>query len=124
MHLLALLRFIPGVSRLLGTLVGWLTRRKWGNFLMMYLALGIGRWIEKIVTFAGVMLVVHNFAAPALMPMISGPLLGLPDEWQQFMALTRIDEAISIIISAVVVRASASVTLQRNPNSPAWHRNA
>lgn len=120
MPIFGLLRAIPAIGRGVTAIITWLAQRKWGQWLMFYLAAGIGAWIQKIVTFAGVMFVSSEYAMPALLPYISGPLLGLPEAWQGFLGLTKVDQAISIILSAVVVRAASSIKIARNPNSPNW----
>lgn len=120
MPILALLRLLPGIGRMLTGLSGWLMRRKWGMWLMFYLGGAVWRWIEKLITFAGVLFVANEWAAPALMAYITGPLLSMPEHWQQLMGLTRVDQAISIIMSAVVVRAASSIRIQRNPQAPNW----
>ena len=118
--IMALLRFIPGMGRLLLRLTTWLTKSRWGLALSFFLVSSVWQIIERILFFIGLSWVATQYAAPQVLPLISGPLLGLPPEWVQLLALTRIDEAITIVVSAVVTRAISSIRLQRNPQAPGW----
>lgn len=120
MNIFGALRAIPAIGKQITGIIGWLAQRKWGQWLMFYLAAGVGMWIQKIVTFLGVSFVATEYAMPALLPYITGPLLGMPEQWQGFLGLTRVDQAISIVLSAVVVRAASTIKFTRNPNSPNW----
>lgn len=120
MPILALLRMLPLIGRMLVAITGWLARRKWGQWLMFYLVTGLGTWIEKLLTFAGLMLVSNEFVTPELLPFVTGPLLGMPDPFPQLLALTKIDQAITILISAVVTKAASSIRISRNPSAPNW----
>lgn len=118
--IMALLRFIPGMSGLLLRLTTWLTRSRWGFALSFFLVSSIWQIIERLLFFIGLSWVATEYAAPEILPMISGPLMGLPPEWTQLMALTKVDQAITILVSAVVTRAISSIRLQRNPQAPGW----
>lgn len=116
----ALLTYLPGAARLFSALSGWLMGRKWGTWLLFYLGGTIGMWLNKIVTFAGVAFVAQTYAAPAFLEKVTGPMLGLPPEWINLFALTKVDQAVSIIVSAVVVKLAMGIKVVKNPQSPNW----
>lgn len=118
--IMALLRFIPGIGGLLLRLTTWLTKSRWGLALSFFLVSSIWQVIQRILFFIGLSWVATNYASPQILPLITGPLTSLPPEWVQLLALTKVDQAITIIVSAVVTRAISSIRLQRNPNAPGW----
>lgn len=118
--IMALLRFIPGIGGLLLRLTTWLTKSRWGLALSFFLVSSIWQVIQRILFFIGLSWVATNYASPQILPLITGPLTSLPPEWLQLLALTKVDQAITIIVSAVVTRAISSIRLQRNPNAPGW----
>ena len=116
----ALLEFIPGIARLLLFLTTWLTRRKWGLWLTFFFASALWSFIEKLFVFAGVMFVSHTVGVSQLLPYVSGPLLGMPDPFPQLLALTKIDQAATIILSAIVAKLVGSIKIRRAPGAPGW----
>lgn len=118
--MVALLAWIPGVARLLLFLTTWLTQRKWGMWLVFFFGSALWAFVEKMFVFAGVMLVSHNLGASQLLPYISGPILGMPSPFPQLLALTKIDQAATIILSAVVAKLVGSIKIQRAPGAPGW----
>lgn len=113
-------RFFPSVLRSIRSLRSWLMRRKWGQWLIFYMAGAVGLMIEKIIFFLGVSFVAYTWATPALVEYVAGPMLGLPPQWQAFLAMTRIDDATTVILSALVYRVTTSFKVERNANSPFW----
>lgn len=118
--ILGILRLIPGMARLLTFIGGWLVRRRWGQWVIFYLVTAAGAWIAKLISFAGILFVSNEFLAPQLIPFVSGPLLGMPDPFPQLLALTKIDKAATILLSAVAAKSIASIRIARNPSSPNW----
>lgn len=116
----ALLTWIPGIARLLLALTTWLTRRKWGLWLSFFLSSAAWAFVEKLIGFAGVMFVSNTIGVPELLPYVSGPLLGMPSPFPELLALTKIDKAATIILSAVVVKLVSSIKIQRKPGAPGW----
>lgn len=112
--------WLPRIGGMVSAVSGWLMARKWGQWLLFYLGGAVGLWINKLVTFAGVALVANNFAVPPLMQYISGPLLSLPPEWINFLALVKVDQAVTIIVSALAAKSLSSIQVAKNPQSPNW----
>lgn len=115
-------RGVPGLVRLVGSVRVWLTRRKWGNWLMYYLGGSVGSFIKRAMEFLGISYVAYTWGAPALTQYVAGPLLGLPTDYQQLLSMTRLDDAITVMLSAVIYRVSLAVTVTRNPTW--WARSA
>ncbi len=116
----ALLAWIPGIARLLLALTTWLTTRKWGLWLVFFLSSAAWAFIEKLIAFAGIMFVSNSLGVSQLLPYVSGPLLGMPSPFPELLALTKIDKAATIILSAVVVKLVSSIKIQRKPGAPGW----
>lgn len=116
----ALLTWIPGISRLLLALTTWLTRRKWGLWLSFFLSSAAWAFVEKLIGFAGIMFVSNSLGVSELLPYVSGPLLGMPSPFPELLALTKIDKAATIILSAIVVKLVSSIKIQRKPGAPGW----
>lgn len=116
----ALLAWIPGIARLLLALTTWLTQRKWGLWLVFFLSSAAWAFIEKLIAFAGIMFVSNSIGVSQLLPYVSGPLLGMPSPFPELLALTKIDKAATIILSAIVVKLVSSIKIQRKPGSPGW----
>lgn len=116
----ALLTWIPGISRLLLALTTWLTRRKWGLWLSFFLSSAAWAFVEKLIGFAGIMFVSNTLGVSELLPYVSGPLLGMPSPFPELLALTKIDKAATIILSAIVVKLVSSIKIQRKPGAPGW----
>ena len=86
---------------------GWL----WQTF-MYYMFFYLGGVIGEVFKFLGIAFVATKFATPVLTDLVASRLLGLPPEWAQMMALSRVDDAITVILSAVVISSSRKVKLQ------------
>lgn len=118
--LLSLLRKVPGIGTAMMRLSTWLTQRKWGQWLMFYVVGSLGLYIQKIIAFLGVYLVSSEYATPALLPLVTGPMLGMPEPFPELLALTKIDKGITVILSAIVVQAASRIKIARNPQAPGW----
>jgi hypothetical protein len=118
-RLLALaMRLWPATLRGIGALRLWLTRRKWGNWLIFFMASSVGQMLERFIYFLGISFVAYTWAAPVLINYVAVPLLGLPSQWQAFLAMTRLDDAATVMLSAVVYRVGSAFKVQRNASSP------
>lgn len=111
---------VPFIARWLTVISGWLAERKWGQWLLFYLASALPWMIDKVISFFGVKFVSDNFLVPGLMPLITDQFLALPSDWKAYMGLARVDEALSILVSALVIRVAYSIRIQRTPNAPNW----
>lgn len=115
-----ILATIPGLLRSLTSLRTWLLGRKWGWWLVFYLSTWVGTLIQKCIYFLGISFVAFTFATPVIVDMVAGPMLGMPDHWQAFLSMTRIDDALTVMVSAIVYRMSTSFKVERNSSSPFW----
>lgn len=95
----------------------------------MFMSTRIGMWIAaafvgqagvfivKLLKFTGVAIVVSKFAAPALLDYIIAPLTGLPDDWQAFLEMARVDESAGVMVTALSLRASERLSLKKRVDS-------
>ena len=118
--IMSLLRFIPGMATLLLRITTWLTKSRWGLALSFFLVSSLWGAITRVITWLGLSWVATEYAAPHVLPLITGPLTGLPPVWVQLLALTKVDQAITVIVSALVIKAVSSIKVQRNPQAPGW----
>lgn len=116
------LRFIPFLGRFLSGISAWLLRRRWGYWLMFYLAGAVGAMLAKLLSFIGIAFIVNEFGMSSLIGYVSGPLLGLPDPFPQLLAMTNIDKAATLIISATVVNSLQKVRIGRKSDTAGWLR--
>jgi hypothetical protein len=107
-------RGFPAITKLLGQIRLMLGRTRFGNFLMQALAGTVGAVLVRVLTFTGLSLVAYNFGTPLLVQYVAGPMLGLPSDWQAFLSMTRIDDALTVMLSALAFRASMAVKLKTN----------
>lgn len=107
---------IPSLARFVGSIRLWLTRSRWGNALLFYLGGAVGGVLLRIVEFLGISFVAYKWASPALVQYVAGPMLGMPAQWQAMLSMTRIDDALTVMLSAVVYRASLQIRVVRHPN--------
>lgn len=115
-----LLSRIPGISRLMLWLSTWLGQRRWGQWLTFFLLGAAGQFIGKVLTWMGVYFVSSEFATPHMIPLVSGPLLGMPDPFPSLLGLTKIDKAATVILSAVAASMLSKIQIRRNPQAPGW----
>jgi len=95
----------------------------------MFMSTRLGMWIAaafvgqagilivKALKFFGVALVVSKFAAPALLDYVIAPLSGLPDDWQAFLEMARIDESAGVIVTALTMRASERIAMKKRTDA-------
>lgn len=110
-------RSIHGIWSLLLKFFASLKATTWGQWIMFYLFTYLGGLIGKALGLIGVTLVVNEFVTPELTPLISTHLLGMPVEWQQLLALTKIDQAVTVIMSAIAIAVASRVYVARHPTN-------
>lgn len=115
-----LMNMFPALVRMLSALRAWMMRGKFGQWIIFYMAGAVGLFIKKIFEFLAISFVAYTWGTPVLIEYVAGPLLGLPQQWQQFISMTRLDDASTIIISALVYRVTSSFRVERKASSPFW----
>lgn len=97
----------------IASLVRGLKASKWGAWLMFSLFTFMGGLIGRLMQLLGITLVANTFATPVFRDLVVGKLLGLPPVWLGFIGLTKVDQAITIILSAVAIRVVDQVRVKR-----------
>lgn len=113
----AILGWIRGIGLLVSRGFTWIKATTWGQWLFFYLLTFMGGIIGRMLSLLGVTLVVNRFLTPSLMPFIANNLLSLPTEWIQFLALTKIDQGITVIMSAMAIAVADKVSVRARRNS-------
>lgn len=118
MNVLALIgRLLKDIFRIL---LG-IGRGSWGTRVgMVFGGLAssvIGGLVVKLLRFFGLTLAVNTFLMPHVLDFITGPLLGLPEDWQSFLAMTRVDHAITITVSAMAIATARRIRMRPAPAS-------
>lgn len=115
------------ITKWLAAISGWfkillanVKASKWGQWLWFTLFTWLGGILGRIFTLLGVTLVVNEFVTPELTPIVAGHLLGMPTHWVQLLALTKIDQALTILISAMGIAVADKISVQRRQN--AWQQ--
>ncbi len=115
-----MLELLRGIGALIARGFTWIKATTWGQWLIFYLLTFLGGIIGKIFLLLGVTLVVNRWVTPELTPMIANHLLGMPPEWIDLLALTKIDQAITIVLSAIGIAMADRVFVRRKRN--AWQQ--
>lgn len=118
--LMWLVRLGPRLWSLLVLGWRWLMAGKWSRQLALVAIFATGSIIKKIVSFLGLSIVTAHVALPALKPYISGPLMSLGDPWYSYISLTGVDKAVTVVLSAMVVRAASSISLSDTKKAENW----
>lgn len=113
-----LLQLLGGLTRGFAALLRWFRGTKFGAWIWFHLFLYMGGLIGKMLWLLGITLVANEFATPVFTGLIAGQLMGLPSEWVSFIGLTKLDQGITIILSAVAIRMIDQVRVQRRRD--AW----
>ena len=108
-----LVAFFGNFSGLFLKLFRSLKAAKWSQWLWFYLFTYLGGIIGKVFTLVGVTLAVNEFATPQLTQLVASNLLNLPATWVQLLALTKIDQAITIMMSAMAIAVADRVYVAR-----------
>jgi len=109
---------VRGIGALLLRLFSVLRASKWGQWFTFYLLTYMGGVLGRILLLLGVTLVVNEWLTPEITPLIAQHFLNLPPVWIQLVALTKLDKALTIIISAMAIAVADKVSVQRRRN--AW----
>lgn len=117
----AILTWVRGLGLLAARAFSWIKATTWGKYLVFILITYAGGIVGKLFTLIGVTMVINKFVTPNLTPYIANNLLSMPPEWISLLALTKIDQAVTIIISAVGIAMASRISL--TPTDPnAWRR--
>lgn len=115
-----ILELVRGIGALIARGFTWIKATTWGQWLIFYLLSFLGGIIGKAFLLLGVTLVVNRFVTPELTPMIANHLLGLPPEWVDLLALTKVDQGITVVLSAIAIGTADRVMVMRKRN--AWQQ--
>ncbi|TAA08851.1 DUF2523 family protein [Pseudoxanthomonas winnipegensis] len=110
-------QFLLRIGPLLARLWVWLKASKWAKWLLFYVFSYMGGIIGLVMKWLGISFAVSEWVMPHLTPLISEYLLGLPPDWAAFVGLTKIDVAITIVLSAAAVKASDQIQVKRRRDS-------
>jgi hypothetical protein len=113
-----ILGWVRGIGLLVSRGYSWIKATTWGKWVFFYLLTYMGGIIGRMLTMVGVSLVINQFLTPSLTPFIAGNLLSLPTEWIQLLALTKIDQAITVVMSAMAIAMADKVQVRARRN--AW----
>lgn len=109
----ALIRLVMSMGGAFARFFAAMRATKWAQWLWFYLFTFLGGLVGKLFTLIGVTLAVNTFAMPAITNLIATRLLGLPAVWVQYLALTNIDKATTIILSALAISVADRVYVAR-----------
>lgn len=104
---------LRGVSALRAMFFG----TRFGSWLAVTAVFYGGAVVMKMAKFVGIALVVSKVAVPAFIDYIAAPLLSLPPTWIAFLSMTKVDQAIGVILAAVAIRAADQIAVKRNKSS-------
>lgn len=113
----AILAWIARIGPLLARMWAWFKSTKWGAWLVFTLFTYMGGIIGRIFTFMGITLAVNEFATPTLTQFVAGQLLSMPTVWVQLIALTKVDQALTIMLSAITIAVANKVSIRRRRDS-------
>lgn len=117
----ALARILEVLGKLPGSLGAFfrsVAPKRMGTWLWYMLFTYLGGLVSKIFTLIGVSMVVNEFVTPELTQLVAGQLAGMPSHWVQMLALTKIDQALTVLISAMGIAMASKIQLQRRAGSP------
>lgn len=112
-----LLLLVAGIGRGLTWLITAFRATRLGKAIWFGLFFYMGGLIGRLFQLAGVTLVANEFVTPHLTNLVAGHILGLPTEWVQFIGLTKADQAMTIVFSALVIRTVDQVQVRRRRES-------
>lgn len=108
---------VASLGRGMRGLLGAFRATRMGKAIWFGLFLYAGGLIGRILQFIGVTLVANEFVTPHLTGLVAGYILGLPPEWVQFIGLTKADQAMTVVFSALVIRTVDQVQVRRRRES-------
>lgn len=112
-----LLLGVAGIGRGVAWLVGAFRATRIGKAIWFGLFMYMGGIIGRFFQLAGVTLVANEFVTPHLTSLVAGHIFGLPTEWVQFISLTKADQAMTVVFSALVIRTVDQVQVRRRRES-------
>lgn len=77
----------------------------------------VGSFVAQALLALGIGLVAYNFAMPEFIGLIESQTNQLPPDVYAVIALTKVDVAITIILSAVAANMASRVAFRRNSTS-------
>lgn len=108
---------LGGIARGVTGLLRAIKATRMGRAIWFGLFIYMGGVIGRLLQLVGVTIVANEFATPHLTTLVAGHLLGLPSEWVQFIGLTKADQAMTIVFSALVIRTIDQVSVRRRRES-------
>lgn len=115
-----LVRFFPAIRGWFTGIIRWLTKGKW-RYLFAYFLIDLtGSLIKRLFLFLGVTLVTTHFAVPMMRPYLVNALSGIGSPWINFFAILRIDQALTVILSAIAIKAASSISFSDTKYPERW----
>lgn len=93
--------------------MAWPLASSIGSWVAGGLAASIGTIITRAMAALGIGYVTYTFAMPEFVSLISTQFVGLPPEVRGVIAMTKVDVAITIILSAVAARTTMRMIWRR-----------
>lgn len=112
-----ILRGIRALFALLAKGFNGLKGTTFGGWLWFTLYTYLGGLIGKLLLLLGVSMVVNQWVTPNLVPYIANDLLAMDPNWVQFMALSKIDQGMTVILSAMGIAVADKISMQRRVGS-------
>ena len=114
-----LVRLLLSLVKNVGGLFTFFTGGKFFRLLIGSVVRTGPQLIVQLLLFFGITMVVNNVAVPEFRNVIVSHITGLPAQWIQFLALTKIDQCITIMLSAFGIVAARKIRL-RPANPSLW----
>lgn len=112
-----LLRFILNWVRSIGRLVGYIFRAvkgsRLGAWVMFFVLSYADSLVKKVLGLLGISFVVNKWVTPQLRQWIVERFLGLDPKWSAFVGIVKLDQAITILLSAIAIAAASRMAVER-----------
>lgn len=105
--------WLRGSGRLLGRLFTMLKGSRYFKWFFFYVLFFLDRIIGKIAMLLGVSFVVNKYVTPNLTSWFMGKFSGMSQVMLAFAGMLRIDQAMTVIISAAAIAAASNMRVQR-----------
>lgn len=117
MHLLIsilawLRRIGPALNRIYSAVKG----SRLGKWFIFYFFFYMGGLVEKLVKLIGISFVVNKWVTPNFTSWFAGQFVGLDPRWVAFISIVRLDSAITIILSAMVIASADAMSVRKRSN--------
>lgn len=86
-----------------------------GGWIVRKLYDAAGSLVAKVLSVLGVHLAVQEFALPSMMAQVQSYFSGVPGDLAAHIGALRVDDGISLILSALAVRSAVRVVLRKGP---------